>query len=92
VEAGTNSSDDVDGSSGSSSSRSKFCSSVTPRVTFSLIIFIISLIKHKVPWLTKLSRFEIRIQSHESNLKSQVLFSVDRYTHSANFQNLSESN
>jgi hypothetical protein len=38
------------------------------------------------------SKFEIKIQSQDSNLKSQVLFSVDRLTQSGNFENLLELN
>jgi hypothetical protein len=38
------------------------------------------------------SKFEIRIQSQESNSKFQVRFSVDRLTQSGNFKNLLELN
>jgi hypothetical protein len=53
---------------------------------FSLIILIISLIKHQVSWLIKSSRFRIRIQSQEfefevsSSVYCGPIYSVSKFS------------
>jgi hypothetical protein len=63
-----------------------------PVLRFSLIILIISLVKHQVPWLIKSSRFEIRIQSQVFEFEfSNSVWCVPIYAVNK-FQNLLESN
>jgi hypothetical protein len=61
-------------------------------VTPSVIESLIKLIKSKGKRKSKSSKFEIRIQSQDSNSKIEVLFSVDQLTQSGNFENLLQSN
>jgi hypothetical protein len=61
---------------------------VTPRVTLFPNYLHYKLSQASSGMVNQVVRFKIR----SSKLKSQVLFSVDQYTQSANFQKLSESN